>query len=184
MLVAGAVELLKVRLALDVSMKESSKHYRRLCIGKLQSTWPELWRKHVEEATSDQCKQWATHLSKQIASQYFNNVVGTLQMILQVGIDELDRRTGKKVVNPAADLTKARILPRLLKLPEPGQFRDLIAFIRTQNSWGKAAAELVEFLAYSGTRLYTEAQWVTWDDVDWTKREIIVRGDPQTRTKN
>jgi hypothetical protein len=42
----------------------------------------------------------------------------------------------------------------------------------------------VEFLAYSGLRLYTEAQWVTWEAMDWKRGEIVVRGDPETRTKN
>jgi integrase len=33
-------------------------------------------------------------------------------------------------------------------------------------------------------RLYTEAQWVKWEDIDWIRKEIIVRGHPETGTKN
>jgi integrase len=184
MLVEAAIEEFKTQLAQKVSMKQSSKDYRLLCIKKLKSSWPELMKKPVGEVAPEECNRWAAQLSKEIASQYFNNVVSTLQMVLQTGVDDLKERTGKKIENAADELTKARILPRLLKLPEPSQFWDLIVFIQKQNSWGRAAAELVEFLAYSGTRLYTEAQWVTWEDVNWTKREIVVRGDPQTHTKN
>jgi len=43
---------------------------------------------------------------------------------------------------------------------------------------------LVEFLAYSGLRAFSEAAWITWNDVDWNRREIIVRGAPTTGTKN
>jgi integrase len=45
-------------------------------------------------------------------------------------------------------------------------------------------ADLIEFLAYSGLRIRSEALWVTWGDIDWTRKEIIVRGDPVTATKN
>ena len=69
-------------------------------------------------------------------------------------------------------------------MPEPAQFHALLAVIRNGSSWGPDAADLIEFLAYSGTRLYTEALWVTWEDVDFDRKEIIVRGDPETHTKN
>ena len=42
----------------------------------------------------------------------------------------------------------------------------------------------MEFLAYSGLRIQSEAVWVTGEDIDWTRKEIIVRGDPVTATKN
>ena len=45
-------------------------------------------------------------------------------------------------------------------------------------------AEIVEFLAYSGTRINSEAIWINWEDVDWQRNEIIVRGHPETGTKN
>jgi integrase len=34
-----------------------------------------------------------------------------------------------------------------------------------------------------GMRAYSEAAWVTWEDVDWIRKEIIVRGHPVTGTK-
>jgi hypothetical protein len=80
---------------------------------------------------------------------------------------------------------RARVSNRELKLPESGQFRKIVAAIRNGTSgWSSRAANLVEFLAYSGLRLNTKAQWVTWEDIDWARGEIIVRGDPETRTKN
>lgn len=88
--------------------------------------------------------------------------------------------------NPAAELSRAKIPQKILRLPESEQFKQLVLHIRgSEGSWGPKAADLVEFLAYSGTRLYTEAQWVTWEDVDWKRGEIIIRGNPDTGgTKN
>jgi integrase len=50
--------------------------------------------------------------------------------------------------------------------------------------WGPRVADLVEFLAYSGLRIHSEAVWVRWEDVDWQRKEIVVRGNPQTGTRN
>jgi integrase len=42
---------------------------------------------------------------------------------------------------------------------------------------------LVRFLSYGGFRR-SEAANITWADCDWEKKEITVRGDPVTGTKN
>src|SRR5262249_44980939 len=33
-------------------------------------------------------------------------------------------------------------------------------------------------------RIKSEALWVTWQDIDWQRKQIIVRGHPETGTKN
>ena len=48
---------------------------------------------------------------------------------------------------------------------------------------GLASAGLVEFLAYGGFRK-NEAAHVIWADCDFDKGEIVVRGNPETGTKN
>jgi integrase len=47
----------------------------------------------------------------------------------------------------------------------------------------KDCANLVCFLAYSGVRI-GEAKHVTWADADFARRQLHVRGDPETATKN
>jgi integrase len=44
-------------------------------------------------------------------------------------------------------------------------------------------ANLVRFLAYSGVRI-GEAKYVTWGDANLARRQLHVRGDPETATKN
>lgn len=181
---AAAVELYRARVAADSSMKESSKGYRELCISKIQDSWPDLRDCRLSEITPESCRAWAARLRSNIASQYFNNVIGTLRLIIDEGIKAWVRAGNKTLENPAKDLARAKIAAKVLALPEPGQFRALVELMRKANSWGPKAADLVEFLAYSGTRIFTEARWITWDDVDWERREIIVRGHPETHTKN
>jgi integrase len=47
----------------------------------------------------------------------------------------------------------------------------------------KDCANLVCFLAYSGVRI-GEAKHVIWADADFARRQLHVRGDPETATKN
>ena len=182
--VEEAAALFTKRVNNDASMKQSSKDYRHLCIWKIKETWPELWARELDGITAAECRDWSTALKATIASQYFNNVIGTLRLIIDEGIQELKRQGGQRIENPASELTRARITQKTLKLPEKDQFKSMVDAVRDGSSWGPKAADLVEFLAYSGLRLYTEAQWVTWGDVDSQRMEIVVRGHPETRTKN
>jgi len=179
-----ATQLLKKRVENDHAMKKRSKGYRFLCIRKLESSWPGISKRFLGEITEAECREWAVGLQTTIAGQYFNNVIGTLRLIMDEGIKEQKKRGGKVIENPADELSRAKIAPKVLQLPERDQFKALVSAIRDRSSWGPKAGNLVEFLAYSGLRLYTEAQWVMWEDVDTQRQEIIVRGDPDTATKN
>jgi integrase len=33
-------------------------------------------------------------------------------------------------------------------------------------------------------RIHSEAAFVTWEDIDWQRKQILVRGNPETGTKN
>jgi integrase len=179
-----AAELYRKRVEKDSAMKTRSKGYRFQCVRKIEATWPGLSKMFLGEITEQDCREWAAALQSEIAGQYFNNVVGTLRLILDEGIKEQIKRGGAKLDNPTSELSRARISQKVLRLPERDQFKAMVSKIAARSSWGPKAANLVEFLAYGGMRLYTEAQWATWEDIDWKRKEIIVRGDPETGTKN
>jgi integrase len=180
-----AVELYRQQLDAEIRIKERSKEYRERCLNKIQKTWPSLWGLRLDEITPQACKDWGAELSDMIAQQYFNNALGTFKAVLQVGIKAHKAATGKMLENPAADLKRVRVKQKELQLPEPSQFKDLVANIRRKSGgWGPKIATLIEFLAYGGMRIHSEAIWVTWEDVDWERKQIIVRGHPETSTKN
>jgi integrase len=81
-------------------------------------------------------------------------------------------------------LKRLRVRQKVLALPSREQF---LAFVDAIEGAGapqsKDCANFVRFLAYSGLRK-TEAKFVTWSDVDFTRGEITVKGDPVTGTKN
>ena len=178
-----ARELYERRLANDFAIKPKSKEYRLLCLKRLTSTWPDLDDRKVNEITVDECREWAATLG--VSCHYFNNTVSTLRQILDLATREHKARGCAAFDNPARELPRIRVKQKHLVLPEPEQFKALVDEILTGSSgWGPRIAELVQFLAYSGLQAFSEAAWVTWADIDWTRREIVVRGDPAIGTKN
>lgn len=184
-LFSEAVELFKKELERDTRIKPQSKAYRLWCLLKIQKSWPELWNLRLDEIRPEACKEWAAKLVTEIACHYYNNTIGTLKQVLQEGIKHHKEQGGGLLENPAQELSRTRIKQKDLQLPEPSQFRELVENIRKRSGgWGPRVADLVEFLAYSGLRINSEALWVTWADVDWQRKQMVVRGDPDTSTKN
>jgi integrase len=180
-----AVERFKEELTNDTTIKPRSKEYRLLCLQKIQTSWPELGDLRLDEITAQVCKEWSAKLNEKIAGHYFNNTIGTLRQVMDAGLKAHQKNGGTALENPAAELKRVKVKQKDLRLPEPSHFKGLIENIRKPSgAWGERTASLVEFLAYGGMRIRSEAAWVTWEDVDWQRREIIVRGDPVTATKN
>ena len=117
-----------------------------------------------------------------ISSHYFNNTIGTLRQIIDGGIKAHKKNNGVVFENPASELKRAKVKQKDLQLPEPAQFRDLVINIRKKSgAWGERVGDLVEFLAFGGMRIHSEAGWVIWDDIDWQRKQIVVRGAPVSR---
>ena len=180
-----AVELFKREFESSTTLKSTSKKYRRLCLQKLERTWPELWDLRLDKITPQACRDWAAKLNAETACQYFNNITATLRMVIQVGIKAHKVNGGAPFENPAAELKRTRITRKDLQLPEPSHFKGLLESLRLRSGGGgPRVADLVEFLVYGGMRINSEAAWVTWEDVDWQRKEIVVRGQPDRGTKN
>lgn len=182
---AEAAELFRCDLESDPATKPQSKRYRLWCLRKIELSWPELWKHRLDEISAQACKEWAAKLNAEIACHYYNNTIATLRMVLEAGIKAHKANGGAPLENPADELKRTKVKQKELQLPERSHFKVLVANLRMKSGgWGPRVADLVEFLAYSGMRVHSEAVWVTWEDVDWQRKEIVVRGQPETGTKN
>ncbi len=180
-----AVERYTQKLDQDPTIKLRSKEYRLLCLQKIKTTWPDLWKLRLDQVSEEACRAWAAALNGRIACHYYNNTLGTLRQVLDVGLRMHKESGGDAVENPASELRRVRVKQKELQLPETAQFKGLLENLRKgSGAWGPRVADLVEFLAYGGMRIRSEAIRVTWADVDWQRREIVIRGDPETATKN
>jgi integrase len=174
-----ALTIFQQRLTGDGSLKPRSKEYRGERIAALLKSWPDLDKTDVRKITKNDCLAWSAKFSSAASPSNYNNTVGTLRMVLDIAVE-----AGARYDNPARFIKKARVRLKELRLPDQNQFLKLVDSIEGVNKrFSRDCADLVRFLAYGGFRK-GEAANVTWADCDFEKGEIIVRGDPETGTKN
>lgn len=174
-----AVETFLSRLLASKDLKPRSKAYRMERLEALQRSWPNLNNTDIGKIRKHDCQEWAKRFGKDASPTAFNNTVGTLRMVLDIGIEN-----GACYDNPAKTIGKHRIRLKTLELPSKKQFMALIEAIETTDGgWKYRCADLVRFLAYGGFRK-GEASKITWADCDFEKGKIRVAGDAITGTKN
>jgi integrase len=167
------------RLKNNQRLKPTAKQYRMRTIKDLGKTWSGLNATDIRRISERDCLEWAAKYAEKYSPTVYNNTVGTLRHILEIGI-----RAGARYGNPATAIPKLKVRQRALKLPEQKQFLRMVEVMRSAGGrFSKDCADLTEFLAYSGCRK-GEAARVHGRDCDCKKGEITVHGDPATGTKN
>ncbi len=177
--VADLIAEYKTRLEGNYSIKPRTREYYLERLAALLKSWPELEKLDVRRVLPEQCRNWASRYQTKSSPTNFNNTVAVLRSIFAIAVQQCTRYT-----NPATGIPRTRTKPKQLTLPTQAQFHALVDEIRrVPFGPGLASGDLVEFLAYSGLRK-SEAANVTWGDCDLKKKEILVRGDAHTGTKN
>jgi integrase len=176
---ADALAIYKQRLAGDGSLKPRSKVYREDRIAALLKSWPGLAKTDTRKISKSDCLAWAADYGQRAAPSNFNNTIGTLRLVLDIAVE-----AGARYDNPARYIKRLRVLPKKLQLPSEDQFLALVTEIENAGAWCSGdCANLVRFLAFGGFRK-GEAETIAWVDCNFEKGEIVVRGDPETGTKN
>jgi integrase len=170
------------RLADDTEgnrIKKTTDKYWRQVFAALLKSWPGLENKDVRRITPTECEAWARRFAKSSSPSRFNNTIAGLRVVLDVAV-------GASVIysNPAARLKRVPIRAKQLILPTANEFNELIEHIRSAGAWcSRDCADFVEGLGVTGARL-RDAGEIEWRDLDFKAGEIVVRGDPETGTKN
>ena len=174
-----ALAIFQGRLLDNGSLKPRSKEFRKERIVALLNSWPGLEQTEVRKITKQDCLAWAAAYGTKASPQCVNTCVATLRMVIDVAIE-----AGTRYDNPAHFIKKLRVRQKDLQLPNREQFLQIVESIeRVNRRFSRDCANLVRFLTYGGFRK-SEAANITWADCDFEKKEIVVRGDPKTGTKN
>ena len=162
------------------NLKPRTKQYYNERLEAMLKSWPGLNAADVRKLTEDDCRQWGNRYAKQSSPTNYNNTLFVLRAILAIAVEQ-----GIRYRNPAENLKRVRVRQKVMTLPSQQQFLKMVQEIRrVPFGPGLASAELVEFLAYTGLRVKSEAAHVNWADCDFERGEIVVRGAPETGTKN
>lgn len=179
MTVGDAVGVYLRKVQASVALKPRSKDYREMIVDFIRRSWPSLLETDVRKVSERDCENWLARYQQQYAPTVVNNSIGTLRAVFDEAIS-----TGARFNNPAAELSRVKVRAKRLELPSREEFLKFVEEIRTAGArQSKDCANLVKFLAYSGVRI-GEARFVTWADANLSRRELHVRGDPETATKN
>jgi len=127
-----AVGTFLTRLLASKDLKPRSKAYRMERLAALQRSWPNLNNADIGKMRKHDCQEWAKRFGKNASPTAFNNTIGTLRMILDIGIE-----CGACYDNPARFLSNARVRLKTLELPSKKQFMDLIKAIETTDGGWK-----------------------------------------------
>jgi integrase len=163
----------------NLRIKPSTRDYWRRRLLALIKSWPSLNETEVRKITHVACKEWASTYGKKASPTNYNNTIALLRHVLAIAIE-----AGVVYSNPAAVLKRAAIRRREIALPSIDKFNALLAEMRNGHSrYSPHCADFAAGLAFTGCRV-GEAREIAWRDVDFDAGEIIVRGDPETATKN
>jgi integrase len=163
----------------DVTIKPSTRHYWNQIFVALLKSWPGLADMEIRRVTKTDCKKWARAFRKVASPTRYNNTISGLRHVLDVAKD-----AGVTYSNPAQQLERVPVRAKQLTLPGGDQFLQIVDAVEQAGAWCSGdCADFVRGLAFTGLRK-GEAGEVEWRDLDFEKGEIVVRGDPETATKN
>src|SRR5438128_8425415 len=163
----------------NLSIKPRTRHYWRQRLAALIKSWPDLNETEIRKITQPECKNWASTYAKTASPTNYNNTVALLRHVLNAAIE-----AGVIYSNPAAALKRAAVRGKEIALPSIENFNALIAEMRNGHSRdSRNCADFALGLAVTGMRK-GEANALEWRDVDFEAGELVVRGDPETGTKN
>lgn len=179
MTVGEALKIVMERIQTDSERKPRTKANAEERLKALKRSWPELEHLDVRNLKKTDLLEWATKAGGSLSATRFNQCLRFLRWAFDVVVEYSNRFD-----NPANAIEWKREKPEKPRLPEQAEFKRLVEAVRGCG-WPEAeeSAQFIEFLAFTGCRL-TEAINVRWADVDFAKGKIIVRGDPETGTKN
>ena len=174
-----ALKIHQQNLADDVTIKPATRHYWNQIFVALLKSWQGLADREIRRVTKTDCKEWARAFRKAASPTRYNNTLSGLRHVLEVA-----KEAGIIYSNPAEGLERVRVRGKQLTLPSGDQFVQLVNAIEHAGAWcSRDCADFVRGLAFTGMRK-GEANALEWRDVDFNAGEIVVRGDPETATKN
>ena len=156
-----------LRRSLVECLLHPSKTWKELSEQTRTKAFAELDEMSASDFTKERCETWQALYSNQYSPSVFNNTVNTFRRVLELAGLSRD-------ANPAYKIGRMDILEKPIRLPSPEQFDRIIALVETSGAGqAKDCADLIRFLAFTGTRI-SEAKQAVWTDVDWQENTLQI----------
>jgi integrase len=161
-------------------LKPRTKKYYRECRDLIKRTWEGVGDLVIRKVPAAEFVRWANRLEAKYSPTRYNNTLSEMRKVIRKAV-----LMGILFDDPTQGIRKRRPRKKVIDLPDEETFNRWLEEVdRPRSRWGKRSGQTVRFLAFSGTRRLTEAANVRWQDVDFKGGFLVVRGDPETGTKN
>ncbi len=184
------VALYKQRIEDRVDIKPKTKRRLREEVETIVKTWPRFTYLAPSQLTRQAVLEWRNRISRDgtgfvvpgakkaspkingSSASLINKCIDALRRMLDIAVER-----GQLAGNPLYPRgLKLKNTPRKPQLPEASKLADIFTAIeRAGGGFSRDAADFCRFLAYTGCRL-SEAQDVTWGDVDFKRGILHVHG--------
>ena len=125
------------KIEANPSLKPATKRYYRWILEFIQCSWPTLFTTDVKKVAQRDCEKWLAEYQKHYAPSVVNNSVGVLRAVFQEAIG-----AGARFSNPAAQLSRFRIRPKVLELPSREQFLEFVAEVEMRERGSRRTARI------------------------------------------
>jgi integrase len=155
---------------------KASSHTRR--VTAVKGLTPYFKGELVRVIGQRQIEAWKIGRGPKISARSWNIEMETLCQMLAYAKDHLRIL----IDNPAASLKRRKVVKSGVGIPSKDQFRAILNELRDGHKATGEAADLVEFLGYSGCRR-AESWDVKWRDINFDLGTVLITGG-ETGTKN
>lgn len=150
----AARELYEADLKADPTYAARTKSYKQFNLRVIQKSWPGLDALTLDTISEADCVKWSGRLADAVSAEAYNHTLGVFRDIFARGMRDYQSKGGKEIPDPSRLIKRLGVKPKRLQLPEPAEFHQLVETIASAGGrFSKDAADLVEFLAYSGCRI-------------------------------
>jgi len=163
-------------LASKTAELKASSAYRRASV--LKQVTPFFTGRLMRAIGAREIEAWKIKRGSKLSPRSWNIDVETLKQLF----DYAQNTLRILIDNPAERLKRKKEPKPGIIIPSKDQFRALVNELRTGHRATGEAADLVEFLAYSGCRV-AEARSVRWQDINERLGTILITGG-ELGTKN
>jgi integrase len=190
---ADLVRIYEERTKANTELRPASITARLVALRKLRKTWPEIEFLKPSQITPGAIADWAARFKangtsftppgaktilKGNSATSVNRAIDTLRRLMDIALERGAIHTNPVSVKPAEGRLKKKITHAKLVLPGFSDVQRIFSAIENNGAvggWGREAADFCRFLAFSGCRV-GEVPSVTWACVDWTKKQLRVKG--------
>lgn len=164
---------------LSPNLKPKSKEFKQAILGYYSRFWhQDIFAQQLDRITKTHVRQFFLKMNDFTANRFNQTRDVFLQVWKQTSKLGLANFEFEEI-----KIERKSVKPKKVELPTDEEFEQWLELL-AHGRYGRARVEYVKFLAYSGLRGDSEAYHVTWGDIDYNRKRILIKGDPQTGTKN